>query len=107
MNAFNHRSEETNTVHPSINFLFKNNTLSGITNLDCFIGIHDDGNEETQYHIDEEGNEGVEVDAGEPPHHRILARSGGEGGKHVVSIDEGVQALHRGREGAELWYKHC
>lgn len=67
-----------------------------VTNLDCLVGIHDDGDEETQYHINEERNEAVEVDAGEPPHHRILPRGGGEGGKHVVSIDERVQALHCG-----------
>lgn len=67
-----------------------------LTNLDCLVGIHDDGDEETQYHINEEGDEGVEVDTGEPPNHRVLARGGGEGGKHIVSIDEGVQALHCG-----------
>lgn len=70
--------------------------------LDRLIGIHDDGDEEAQYHINEEGDKGVEVDTGEPPHHRILARGGREGGKHVVSVDEGVQALHCGWKGAEL-----
>lgn len=72
-------------------------------NLYGLIGIHDDGYEQAEDDIDEERNEGVEIDAGEPPHHRVFAGSGGEGGKHVIPIDEGVEALHGWRESPELW----
>lgn len=71
------------------------NSVSVIsTNLDCLVGIHNDGNEKTEYHIDEKRDEGVEIDAGEPPHHRILARGRGKGCKHIISIYERVEALH-------------
>lgn len=77
--------------------------LQYMTHLYGLVGVHDDGDEQAEDDIDEKRNEGVEVDAGEPPHHRVFARSGGEGGKHVIPVDKGVEALHCRREGSELW----
>lgn len=36
--------------------------------LDGFIWVSDEGNEERQHHVDEEGDEGVEVRPTEKPH---------------------------------------
>ena len=40
----------------------------GVTNLDSFISIHDDGYEDTEHNIDEETNEQVQVNPTVPPH---------------------------------------
>ena len=67
-----------------------------ISYLNCIIGVHDDGQEERQDDVDEEGDEGVEVDPGEPPDDGVLGGSRGEGGVHVIPVDEGEEALHGG-----------
>ena len=70
--------------------------------LDCFVGVHDEGNEEGQDDVDEQRDKRVEVDAREPPdQHGTFAHSG-ESGKHVVSVDQREQALGRRRDRLKL-----
>ena len=63
------------------------------TDFDSFIGVSDQSNEQAEHHVDEEGDEGVEVDSAEKPHHITLVSHLQEGGVHVVPIDEGEEAL--------------
>lgn len=62
-----------------------------MADLDGVIGAGDECNEEAQHHVDEEADEGVEVQLGEEPHQAavtLLGLHGRERHKHVVSVDE-------------------
>lgn len=61
--------------------------------LDGVIGISDKGDEEAEDHVDEERDEGVEVDSAEKPHQVTLLLHVLEGGIHVISVDQREQAL--------------
>lgn len=64
-----------------------------MTNLDGLIGIGDEGDEEAEHHVDEERDEGVEVESAEQPHHVALVSHVQEGGIHVISIDQREETL--------------
>lgn len=72
------------------------------SNLDGLVGSCDEGNEQRQHHVYEEGDEGVEVDLAEQPHQRAGLLHLGERHKHVVAVDEGEEALGHHGQGAEL-----
>lgn len=61
--------------------------------LDGLVGSCDEGNEQRQHHVYEEGDEGVQVDLAEQPHHRAGLLHLGERHKHVVAVNEGEEAL--------------
>lgn len=61
--------------------------------LDGLIGVRDEGDEERQHHVDEQGDKGVEVGPAEEPHQSVFVLQLGEGGEHVVAVQEGEQAL--------------
>lgn len=65
--------------------------------LDGLVRSGDEGDEQRQDHVDEERDEGVQVDLAEEPHQRAAHLHLGERHKHVVTVDEGEQALrHHG-----------
>lgn len=57
------------------------------------IGASDDCNEEGQHHVDEEGDESVEVDLTEDPHQYTAPLHLSKRNKHVVAVDQREQAL--------------
>lgn len=63
------------------------------TDLDGLVGVSDESNEQAEHHVDEKGDEGVEVESAEKPHHVALVSHLQEGGVHVVPVDEGEEAL--------------
>lgn len=73
-----------------------------MSHLDGVVGVGDDCDEKAEDHVDEERHKGVEVNPAEDPHHAVLVLHVLEGGKHVVSIDQGEQALRHRVQGAEL-----
>ena len=56
--------------------------------LDDLVRIHDDGNEERQDNVDEETDEGVEINSAVDPDRERLHGNGTEGGEHVISVNE-------------------
>jgi len=69
---------------------------------DGVVGSGDERDEEGQHHVDEEGDEGVEVHLAEDPHQRAAPLHLVERHEHVVPVDQREQALrHRGQR-AEL-----
>jgi len=71
--------------------------------LDDLVGVHDDRDEEREHHVDEQAYKGVEVDSAVHPHRqRPILGDGLEGGKHIVAVDEGEQALRSRHDGFEL-----
>lgn len=65
-------------------------------NLDGVVGVSDDRDEKAEDHVDEERHKGIEVDSAEHPHQAALLLHVTEGGKHVVTVDQGEQTLrHR------------
>lgn len=63
------------------------------TDLDGLIGVGNEGDEEAEHHIDEEGDEGVQVKSAEKPHHVTLVSHPQESGVHVVAVEEREEAL--------------
>lgn len=62
-----------------------------MSDLDGVIGASDECNEEAQHHVDEEADEGVQVELGEEPHQAastLLGLHGRKRHKHVVAVDE-------------------
>lgn len=53
---------------------------------DHLIGAGDEGDEERQHHVDEQGDEGVEVGPAEVPHQAVLVFEQRECGEHVVAV---------------------
>ena len=70
--------------------------------LDGLVGAGDEGDEERQHHVDEEGDEGVEVDLAEDPDQGAAALQAGEGHEHVVAVDEREQTLGHTGQSPEL-----
>ena len=73
--------------------------------LNGFIGVRDEGDEQTENHVDEQGHKGVQVDTAVEPHHVALHLHVFERGEHVISVDQGEQALGHGVQCAELKQK--
>lgn len=61
--------------------------------LDGVIGVGDERDKKAKDHVDEERHKGVEVDPAEDPNQAALLLHVLEGGKHVVSVDQGEQTL--------------
>lgn len=61
--------------------------------LDHLVGAGDEGDEERQHHVDEQGDEGVEVGPAEVPHQAVLVFELREGGEHVVAVQQREQTL--------------
>lgn len=70
--------------------------------LDGLVGSCDEGDEEWQHHIDEEGYEGVQVHLTEQPHQRAALLQPRECHEHVVAVDEGEQTLRHHGQRSEL-----
>lgn len=64
-----------------------------LAHLDHLVGAGDEGDEERQHHIDEHGDEGVEVGPTEVPHQAVLVFELRERGKHVVAVQQREQTL--------------
>ena len=62
-------------------------------NLDGVVGVCDDCNKKAEDHVDEERDEGIEVDSAENPHQAALLLHVLKGGEHVVSVDQRKQTL--------------
>ena len=59
------------------------------TNLYCLIRVHDNSNEETEDHIDEETDECVEVNTAIVPDVGVgVLTNDGERDKHVISVHQ-------------------
>lgn len=70
--------------------------------FDDLIGVHDDGDKEGKNNIDEEADEGVEIDSGVNPDGEGVGGYRGEGGEHVVTIDQGEETFRGRHQGLEL-----
>lgn len=68
-------------------------TQEDLKYLDGLVGVSDEGDEERQHHVDEQGDEGVEVGPAEEPHHDVFVLQLREGGEHVVAVHQGEEAL--------------
>lgn len=66
------------------------------------VGIHYDGNEQRQDHINVQGYERVQVDLAEPPQPGGLAGKRGKGGEHIITVYQRKQALWRCSQRSEL-----
>lgn len=58
------------------------------SNLDGLIGVSDESDEEAEHHVDEQGDERVEVESAEEPHHVAIFPQHQKGGVHVIPVDE-------------------
>ena len=70
--------------------------------LDCFIGVHDDGNYKTEYDVDEEADEREEVNFTEDVDDVVAVGHLAERGVHVVPVHQWEHTLHRDLKRAEL-----
>ena len=61
-----------------------------------------DGDEEAEDHVGEDGDEAVDVDPAEEPHHPAPLAQLSEGGVDGISVNHGEQAVRHHVEGAEL-----
>lgn len=75
------------------------------TNLDGFVCVCDERDEQTEHHVDEKRDEGVEVEAAEQPHHVALRSHLLKGREHVVPVDQREQAVRHLVQGSELKQK--
>lgn len=77
------------------------------TNPDEFVGFVDDGNEQTENDVDEESDERIQVELGEPPDGVVgIIGQHLERSKHVIAVDQREQALTRFRQRRKLLGKH-
>jgi len=66
--------------------------------LDSLVSSGDERDKQRQHHVDEEGDEGVQVHLAEQPHQSAALLHLRERHKHVVPVDEGEEALgHHGQ----------
>lgn len=72
------------------------------TNFDGFIGVGDESNEQAENHVNEQGDEGVEVEPAEEPNHVAVVSSFQKGGVHVIPVNEGEEAFCHFAQCAEL-----
>lgn len=70
--------------------------------LDGLVGVGDEGDEERQHHVDEQRDEGVEVGPAEEPHQSVFVLQLGEGGEHVVAVQQGKKALRHATQSLKL-----
>lgn len=70
--------------------------------LDGLVCVCDEGNEQTEHHVNEEREEGVEVEPAEQPHHVSLLSHLLESGVQVITVDQREQALRHLVQGPEL-----
>lgn len=70
--------------------------------LDGLIGVCDQGYEEAEHHVDKERDKSVQVNTTEQPHQVTLLLHVLKGGEHVISVDQGKQALGHRVQGTEL-----
>lgn len=68
-------------------------TVLPVQYLNGFIGVCDQCDEQTEDHVDEQGHKSVQVETTVEPHHVALLLHVFEGREHVVTIDQGEQAL--------------
>lgn len=72
-----------------------------VADLDGVVGACDECDEETEHHVDEQADEGVQVELREEPDQAaaaLLRLHGREGHEHVIPVDEREQALgHHGQ----------
>lgn len=61
--------------------------------LDGLIGVSNESDEQAEHHVDEEGDEGVQVHLTEQPHQHATLLHPRECYEHVVTVNEGEQAL--------------
>lgn len=61
--------------------------------LDALVSICDESYEKAEHHVDEEGDERVEVDPAEQPHHDVLLRELSKRREHVVPVHQGEEAF--------------
>jgi len=73
-----------------------------VQDLDSLICVHDDGDEDTQNHIDEETDKEVEVHSAIPPHPAVHITHCLKCCKDVITVDQTEQTLGRCRQRAEL-----
>lgn len=64
-----------------------------MSHLNSLVGPSDESNEQRQDHVDEQGDESVEVELAERPNQSAALLHLRERHKHVVPINEGEQAL--------------
>lgn len=76
--------------------------FKSLTDLDGLIGVCDESDEQAEDHVDEEGDEGVQVEPAEQPHHVALIPHLLKGGVHVVPVDEWEEALCHLVQSSEL-----
>lgn len=74
--------------------------------LDGLVGVCDEGDEERQHHVYEEGDEGVEVRSAEEPHQSVFVLQLGKRSEHVVTIQQGEQAFCHTTEAFKLGHKN-
>lgn len=70
--------------------------------LYSLIGSCDESNKQWQHHVDEEWDEGVQVDLAEQPHQGAALLHPRKRHKHVVSVNEGEQTFWHHGQGTEL-----
>ena len=62
-----------------------------VADLDGVIGACDERDEEAEHHVDEQADEGVQVELREEPHQAaaaLLRLHGREGHEHVIPVDK-------------------
>lgn len=56
--------------------------------LDGLVCVCDEGDEETEHHVNEKRYERIEINSAEQPHHCVLLLKLGERWKHVIPVDQ-------------------
>lgn len=72
------------------------------SHLDGGVGVGDDRDKKAEDHVDEERHKGVEIDPAENPNEAALLVHVLKGGKHVIPVDQGEQALRHRVQRPEL-----
>lgn len=72
------------------------------SHLDGGVGVGDDRDKKAEDHVDEERHKGVEIDPAENPNKAALLVHVLKGGKHVIPVDQGEQALRHRVQRPEL-----
>lgn len=72
------------------------------TDLDGFVRVSDKSYEQTEHHVDEDRDEGIEVESAEEPHHVGFVSHPQKGGKHIITIEEREEALCHFSQCSEL-----
>ena len=86
----------TNFINTKYSIFILTSYLNGL------VGSCDESNEQRKHHVDEERDEGVQVNLAEQPHQSAALLHPCERHKHVVPVDKGEQAFWHHGQGAEL-----